>query len=147
LVGKKGWLYESFFEKLNALGLQDCVIFPGYVDELELPAFYHLAEVFVFPSLYEGFGLGPLEAMACGTPVVSSNSSSLPEVVADAGLLFEPTDTAALATALRQLLSNPELRTDLKERGLRQAQKFSWVKAADELKQLYHSLHPAQVRK
>lgn len=146
LVGKKGWLYESFFEKLNTMGLQECVIFPGYVDELELPAFYHLAELFVFPSIYEGFGLGPLEAMACGTPVISSNSSSLPEVVGDAGLLFEPTDTAALATALRQILSNPELSADLRQRGLRQAQKFSWAKAADELKQLYQTLQPTKLR-
>jgi glycosyltransferase involved in cell wall biosynthesis len=144
LVGKKGWLYESFFQKLQALGLQACVIFPGYVDEADLPAFYQLAEVFVFPSLYEGFGLGPLEAMACGTPVVSSNSSSLPEVVADAGLLFDPTDTTALAAAIRRVLTDAELRANLKERGLRQAQKFSWEKAVSELRHVYHALYQAQ---
>lgn len=140
LVGKKGWLYDSFFQRLYALGLQNCVIFPGFVDDLDLPAFYQLAQVFVFPSLYEGFGLGPLEAMACGTPVVSSNSSSLPEVVGEAGLLIDPTDTAALASALRRVLADAELRTDLSGRSLVQAQKFSWDKAANELMELYQSL-------
>jgi glycosyltransferase involved in cell wall biosynthesis len=142
LVGKKGWLYEAFFQKLQALGLQECVLFPGYVDEADLPAFYQLAELFVFPSLYEGFGLGPLEAMACGAPVISSHSSSLPEVVGQAGLLVDPTDTAALSQALRRVLADAELRRDLRERGLAQAQKFSWRKAADELEAVYRSLRP-----
>jgi glycosyltransferase involved in cell wall biosynthesis len=140
LVGKKGWLYESFFQKLPALGLQEQVIFPGYVDEVDLPAFYQLAELFVFPSLYEGFGLGPLEAMACGAAVICSNSSSLPEVVGQAGLLVDPTDTAALTEALRHVLGNPELRRDLQQRGLRQAQKFSWQKASTALEAVYHTL-------
>jgi glycosyltransferase involved in cell wall biosynthesis len=140
LVGKKGWLYEDFFQKLQASGLEPCVIFPGYVDEVDLPAFYQMAELFVFPSLYEGFGLGPLEAMACGTPVVSSNSSSLPEVIGDAGLLFEPTDTAAIAQALRRVLADETLRSELKQRSLRQAQKFSWAKAAEAHIAVYHSL-------
>jgi glycosyltransferase involved in cell wall biosynthesis len=140
LVGKKGWLYDSFFRKLQALGLQERVILPGYVEEADLPAFYHLAELFVFPSLYEGFGLGPLEAMACGAPVISSNASSLPEVVGQAGLLIDPLDTTALVAALRRVLSSPELRADLKQRGLIQAQKFSWEKAATELKAIYLEL-------
>jgi glycosyltransferase involved in cell wall biosynthesis len=140
LVGKKGWLYDSFFQHLHDLGLQECVIFPGYVDEADLPAFYQLAEVFVFPSLYEGFGLGPLEAMACGTPVVSSNSSSLPEVVGQAGLLVNPTDTATLSQTLRRVLVDSNLQATLIERGLAQAQKFSWQKAVDELEAVYQSL-------
>lgn len=142
LVGKKGWLYNSFFQRLQTLGLQECVIFPGYVDDADVPAFYQLAEVFVFPSLYEGFGLGPIEAMTCGTPVVSSNSSSLPEVVGEAGLLVDPTDTAALSEALRRVLANPELRANLVQRGLTQAQKFSWQKAVAELEAVYQSLRP-----
>lgn len=142
LVGKKGWLYESFFQKLQAMGLQERVIFPGYVDEADLPGFYQLAELFVFPSLYEGFGLGPLEAMACGAPVISSNSSSLPEVVGEAGLLLDPTDTAAWGQALRRVLSDPDLRRDLSQRGLIQAQKFSWQKAGAELAEVYRSLWP-----
>lgn len=140
LIGKKGWLYQPFFQRLQALGLEEAVIFPGYVDEAELPAFYQLATVFVFPSLYEGFGLGPLEAMACGAPVVSSNSSSLPEVVGQAGLLINPTDTAALSQALDRVLADAELREHLKQQGLIQAQKFSWHKAVAELEKVYHSL-------
>ena len=140
LIGKKGWLYDSFFKHLTALGLQDQVIFPGYVDEVELPVFYNLATVFVFPSLYEGFGLGPLEAMACGTPVVCSNSSSLPEVVGQAGLLVTPTDSAALATAIREVLNKAELRADLKQRSLARARQFSWTRATAELKSIYRSL-------
>jgi glycosyltransferase involved in cell wall biosynthesis len=146
LVGKKGWLYESFFQRLRTLGLQDRVIFPGYVEEADLPAFYQLAEVFVFPSLYEGFGLGPIEAMACGTPVVSSNSSSLPEVVGEAGLLVNPTDTAALGEALRRVLADPELRANLAQQGLIQAQKFSWQKAVDELEAVYQLLRLNDVK-
>jgi glycosyltransferase involved in cell wall biosynthesis len=140
LVGKKGWLYESFFAHLQALGLAECVIFPGYVAEADLPAFYQLAQVFAFPSLYEGFGLGPVEAMACGTPVVSSNSSSLPEVVGQAGLLVDPHDTAALSRSLRRILADAQLRADLSQRGLLQAKNFSWQKAVGELLAVYQSL-------
>ncbi|NJN97664.1 MAG: glycosyltransferase family 4 protein [Anaerolineales bacterium] len=122
------------------MGLQERVIFPGYVDEADLPGFYQLAELFVFPSLYEGFGLGPLEAMACGAPVVSSNSSSLPEVVGEAGLLLDPTDTAAWSQALRRVLSDPNLQRDLSQRGLIQAQKFSWQKACAKLEAVYRAL-------
>jgi glycosyltransferase involved in cell wall biosynthesis len=137
LIGKKGWLYDSFFQHLQALGLEECVIFPGYVEEADLPAFYELAEVFVFPSLYEGFGLPALEAMACGTPVVCSNRSSLPEVVGEAGLLVDPTDTAAMTAAIRQILADADLQLDLKQRGLARAQQFSWARAAAELTALY----------
>lgn len=140
LIGKKGWLYETFFEKLQALGLEEQVIFPGYVAEDDLPACYQLAELFVYPSLYEGFGLPPLEAMACGVPVVCSNSSSLPEVVGQAGLLVEPTDTAALAQAMRRVLADAPLRADLAGRSLAQAKRFSWAKAADELAAVYRNL-------
>lgn len=140
LIGKKGWLYDEFFRKLKRLGLEEHVIFPGFIDEADLPACYQLAEVFAFPSLYEGFGLGPLEAMACGTPVVCSNSSSLPEVVGEAGLLFDPTDTVAMTAALRRVLSDQELQTDLRGRALAQAQKFSWQKTADELAAIYQAL-------
>jgi glycosyltransferase involved in cell wall biosynthesis len=138
--------YESFFQRLQALGLQETVIFPGY-GQADLPAFYQLAEVFVFPSLYEGFGLPPLEAMAGGAPVVSSNRSSLPEVVGDAGLLVDPTDTAALSAAIRRVLSDGDLQTELRGRGLIQAQKFSWRKAVDELEEVYQSLQPLNERR
>jgi glycosyltransferase involved in cell wall biosynthesis len=145
LIGKKGWLYDSFFEKLRHLGLEERVIFPGYVDEADLPACFQLAQVFAYPSLYEGFGLPPLEAMACGAPVVCSHSSSLPEVVGQAGLLINPTDTAALTAALRQVLTDATLRAELRQSALNQAQKFSWKRAAAELVNLYRCLlNPAK---
>jgi glycosyltransferase involved in cell wall biosynthesis len=140
IIGKKGWLYEAFFNKLQTLGLEDRVIFPGYVEEADLPACYQLAKVFVFPSVYEGFGLPPLEAMACGIPVISSNSSSLPEVVGDGGLLVGPNDTQAWVTALTRVLTDTELQRDLRKRALAQAQKFSWANAANEMKAVYQTL-------
>lgn len=137
LVGKKGWLYEPFFAKLAASGLESEVIFPGFVAEEDLPRLYQLATVFAFPSVYEGFGLPPLEALACGTPVVCSNASSLPEVVGDAGLLVPPTDTAWLTAALRRVLSDADLRRDLQQRGPTRAAHFSWARAARETWAIY----------
>ncbi len=140
LVGKKGWLYEPFFEKLTASGLASEVIFPGFVAEEELPAVYSLATVFAFPSVYEGFGLPPLEALACGAPVVASDASSLPEVVGEAGLLVPPTDIAALTGALRRVLSDAALRRTLQGRGPEQAARFSWEQAARETVAVYHQV-------
>lgn len=145
-IGKKGWLYDKFFQKLQTLGLEEYVIFPGFVDEADLPACYQLAELFVYPSLYEGFGLPPLEAMACGTAVVCSNSSSLPEVIGDGGLLVNPTDTAALTEALQRVLSDATLRQDLAQRALVQAQKFSWQRAADALAAVYQEFVGSNLR-
>jgi len=129
--GGKGWLYRPVFERLEALGLRDRVHFVGYLEEEELPLWYAAATVFVFPSLYEGFGMPPLEAMACGTPVVTSDRSSLPEVVGEAGVMVSPTDADALAAALLQVLRDADLRADLRERGLRQARQFSWRTTAE----------------
>jgi glycosyltransferase involved in cell wall biosynthesis len=137
LVGKKGWLYEPFFEKLAASGLESEVVFPGFVAEEDLPAVYQLATVFAFPSFYEGFGLGPLEALASGVPVVCSDASSLPEVVGDAALLFPPTDTAALVAALRRVLTDEALRRDLQRRGPAWASRFSWKRTARETLAVY----------
>jgi glycosyltransferase involved in cell wall biosynthesis len=95
-----------------------------------LPLWYNAAELFVYPSIYEGFGLPALEAMACGTPVVTSTASSLPEVVGEAGCLVEPTDTDGLAAALAQVLRSGEQREQMREEGLTQAEKFSWEKTA-----------------
>jgi len=142
LVGKKGWLYDEFFQKIKTLGLDDHVVFPGFVDEADLPAFFQLAEVFVYPSLYEGFGLPPLEAMACGAPVICSNSSSLPEVVGNAGLLVDPADTAELAAALRRALSDADLRASLRAQSLARAAQFSWDRAGAELEAVYRQLLP-----
>ncbi|MFP4439699.1 MAG: glycosyltransferase family 4 protein [Chloroflexaceae bacterium] len=135
--GGKGWMYDAVFARLEALGLRDQVHFVGYLDEEELPLWYAAARLFVFPSLYEGFGMPPLEAMACGTPVVTSNSSSLPEVVGDAGLMVAPTDVDALAAAIMRLLNDDFLHADLRERGLRRAQQFAWRTTAERTRDAY----------
>jgi glycosyltransferase involved in cell wall biosynthesis len=135
--GGKGWLYDAVFERLEALGLRDRVHFVGYLDEEDLPLWYAAATVFVFPSLYEGFGMPPLEAMACGTPVVTSNTTSLPEVVGDAGLMVSPRDAEALAEALLRLLRDADLRAELRARGLQRARTFSWRASAERTLHVY----------
>jgi glycosyltransferase involved in cell wall biosynthesis len=141
IAGKKGWLYEGFFSKLRELGLEDEVVLPGYIADEDLPAVYSAASVFVFPSLYEGFGLPPLEAMACGTPAVCSNASSLPEVGDEAALLVEPMDVQGLAQAIERVLSDEPLRATLRARGLAQAAKFSWERAAQETLAVYREVY------
>lgn len=135
--GAKGWFYEDVFARAEELGLEGQVMFPGYIPASELPLWYNAAELFVYPSLYEGFGLPPLEAMACGTPVVTANTSSLPEVVGEAGLTVAPLDVEALAEAMRRVLNDATLRREMRERGLQRAQSFSWTKTARETVQVY----------
>jgi len=139
LAGYKGWYYEEIFHSIERLGLQQRVIPTGFVDDEDLPALLNGALFFVYPSLYEGFGMPVLEAMACGVPVITSNASSLPEVVGDAGLLVDPTDTDALAAALMLLLDDPERRAALRAAGLARAALFSWERAARETMVVYES--------
>lgn len=127
LAGPEGWMTDEIHETRHRLGLGDRLRFTGYVEGEALPAWYSAADLFVYPSLYEGFGLPPLEAMACGTPVVTSDVSSLPEVVGDAALTVPPTDEAALAEAMRRVLEDPALASDLRVRGLARAGQFSWA--------------------
>jgi glycosyltransferase involved in cell wall biosynthesis len=140
IAGGKGWLYDEIFAKVEELSLEDKIVFPGFIADEDLPALYNLAELFVFPSLYEGFGLPPLEAMACGTPVVTSDRPSLPEVVGEAGLMVEATDSEALAEAMEQVLTDEDLRREMREKGLRQAEKFTWEAAAGKLLDVYRRL-------
>lgn len=135
--GGKGWFYQPVFERVEALGLQAHVHFAGYIPEDDLPLWYAAAHVFVFPSLYEGFGMPPLEAMSCGTPVVTSNSTSLPEVVGNAGLQVPPTDAEALAAALLRLLQQPDLWGHMREQGLQRAAHFSWRATAERTRAAY----------
>jgi len=137
LVGGKGWKYSEIFSAINELSLTDQIVIPGYVPDEDLVYFYNLADLFVYPSLYEGFGLPPLEAMSCGTPVITSNKSSLPEVVGDAALLVDPLDVRALAGAIESVLANKELRAELSERGLKRAKFFSWEKTAEQTWSIY----------
>lgn len=140
IVGKQGWRFDSIIADAARLGIRTRVVFPGYADDEDLPALYRAAELFVFPSLYEGFGLPPLEAMASGTPVVTSNVSSLPEVVGDAGLTVDPTDIHALANAMSRALQDTQLRQQMIQRGLARAKEFTWLRAARQLRQVYQQV-------
>ena len=140
IAGSKGWYYQQIFAQAAALGRGDRpsrVIFPGFVPAAQLPWWYRAATVFVYPSLYEGFGLPVLEAMASGTAVITSNTSSLPEVTGDAAILIDPTDVDALAAALVRLLNDADLRAHLSAAGVRQAAQFSWRRCAEETVAVY----------
>jgi len=136
LAGQKGWLYEEIFAQVRKLGLEDRVILTGYVPDADLPGLLSGALAFVFPSLYEGFGLPVLEAMACGTPVICSNVSSLPEVGGDAARQIDPLDTEALAEAMHQVSTDAGLRMLLVKRGYEQVQRFSWQRSASQVLQV-----------
>ena len=137
LAGEEGWLYDSLFVQVEKLELKSDVIFLGFVPDEELPALFSLADVFAFPSLYEGFGLPPLEAMACGAPVVASDTSCLPEVLSEAALFVDPTDVRALAETLHRVLIDEELRQEMSKRGLGRAAQFSWSASAQKLLSVY----------
>lgn len=141
LAGGKGWLYESIFNRVKELAIEENVIFTGYVDEDEVPILIKGAKAFVFPSLYEGFGMPPLEAMACGTPVITSNVSSLPEVVGNAGVLINPEDTNDIMCAMKYIMNLDK--TSLNKLifdGYAQAKKFTWENSADKFMQICNEL-------
>ncbi len=140
IAGGQGWLYDSIFAEVERLKLQTRVVFPGFVADADLPALYSAARALAYPSLYEGFGLPMLEAMACGTPVVTSTASCLPEVAGDAALCVPPTDVEALAHALDKVVSDESLRAELVTKGLARAKEFTWAKAARELVEKYRAL-------
>lgn len=137
LAGGKGWLYESIFNRVQELNLVNDIIFTGYIADEDLPYLYNLSLAFVYPSLYEGFGLPPLEAMSCGIPVISSNASSLPEVVGNAGIMVDPLRVDDIAAAMLLVFQSQTLRDNLSIRGLEQAKKFSWKRCAEETLQVY----------
>jgi glycosyltransferase involved in cell wall biosynthesis len=140
IAGGKGWLYESIFDQVKLLGLENRVHFPGFVGDADLPALYSAAEVCAYVSTYEGFGLPLLEAMACGTPAVASNVSSLPEVIGDVGLQVDPRDVSAIARALDQMLTQSDLRAASIAAGIERARTFTWEKAARELLAIYDAM-------
>lgn len=130
LVGRQLWLYQEILREIKQQGFAADVIVTNYVRDEDLPALYRSAVALVYPSLFEGFGLPPLEAMACGTPVITSNTSSLPEVVGQAALLVDPYDETAIARAIWQIARDAPLRKHLQEAGLVQAKQFTWREAA-----------------
>ncbi|RMF30651.1 MAG: glycosyltransferase family 1 protein, partial [Chloroflexi bacterium] len=140
LAGGKGWLYEGFFRKLERFPHREAVRWLGYVPDEDLPALYSAATLCVVPSLYEGFGLPVLEAMACGTPVVCSRSSSLPEVGGAAARYFDPNDVEAMAAVIGAVWQDDDAQAAMREQGLAQAARFSWERAAEETMAVYRGL-------
>lgn len=140
IVGARKWKASPVYETVQRLNLAGHVHFTGFVEEEDLPALYNGADLFAFPSLYEGFGLPVLEAMACGVPVVTSNTSSLPEVAGDAALLVDPANVDAIAAAMRRILEDPALAADLRRRGLARAAEFSWERTARETIAVYEKV-------
>jgi glycosyltransferase involved in cell wall biosynthesis len=140
ITGKRGWYTEQIFAQIEHLQLAPRIQITDYVPDEDLPALYNCADVLAFPSRYEGFGLTVLEAMACGTPVICSNSSSLPEVAGDAALLVPPDNAAALAQALQRVLNDAALRQQMKALGQQQAARFSWSRTAQETLAVYERI-------
>jgi glycosyltransferase involved in cell wall biosynthesis len=140
LAGGRGWGDETIVRRAHDVGVGEHVRFVGFVPEQEMPLWYNAADLFVYPSEYEGFGLPPLEALACGTPVIASNRSSLPEVVGEAGVLVDPTDTAAMADAMQRVLDDERLQSHLSQAGPEQARPFTWRRMAEETLGVYRAV-------
>lgn len=136
LAGPKGWQYEPIFRVIEEEA-KDQVLMPGYISSQEQALWYNCADLFIYPSLYEGFGFPPLEAMACGVPVIVSDAASLPEVVGDAGLLVNSEDENGLVEAMERVLTDRDLHQALAAKGLRRAQEFSWETAAEQTLYVY----------
>jgi len=132
LAGARGWYYQRIAATIASLELERRVLLPGYISDQDVPAVLGAATALVYPSLYEGFGLPALEAMACGTPVIASRASSLPEVVGEAGLLVDPLNVEEIAAAMQRLLDDPALGQELRRQGLEQARRFTWERCARE---------------
>jgi glycosyltransferase involved in cell wall biosynthesis len=140
LAGKRGWHCDDLTARVRSLGLSGRVVFPGYVDDDDKAALISGATALVYPSLYEGFGLPVLEAMACGTPVLTSNVSSLPEVAGDAALLVNPLDVDDISAGMSRLITDADLRRSLVIEGYAQVRKFSWANAAHQVLQVLESV-------
>jgi glycosyltransferase involved in cell wall biosynthesis len=137
LVGAKGWFYDEIFSEVERLGLRNRVHFPGYVEDAALPFWYNAAKVLVFPSVYEGFGMPIVEAMACGTPVIAAHTSSIPEAGGNAALYFEPQDTEALTNHIATLLEDEVVSSKMSRDGIIHARGFSWQSAGQKTALVY----------
>ena len=140
IAGARGWGDSRLAPLLRELGIAGSVIFTGFVEDEDLPYLYAGADFFVYPSFYEGFGIPVLEAMACGTPVIASNTSSIPEVAGDAALLVDPHSDAELSASILRLAGDERLRQELRERGLSRAALFSWEKTVNETLKVYENV-------
>lgn len=141
IAGKKGWFYEKLHKIIKNLAIEKRVVFTDYITEEEKILLYNAATALVFPSIYEGFGLPPLEAMSCGLPVIASSASSIPEVVGEAGILLDPNDLEGWAQAMRQVIHLEKLRQKMSGDGLKQAKKFSWQKTAEKTIEVYEKVY------
>lgn len=140
LLGKKGWKSDGIYQRIQSSPYRECIHLPGYVEREALPVIYSMAEVFIYPSFYEGFGLPVLEAMSCGVPVLTADVSSLPEVGGEGALYFDPHSVEELVDLLRQLLRSPALRQQQARLGLKRATQFSWEKTARETDAIFDRL-------
>jgi len=140
LVGKCAWLYDETLRALEESGVKDAVVLTGYVPDEDLPALYSGALCFIYPSYFEGFGLPPLEAMKCGTPVIVGNKTSLPEVVGDAGITVDPFDVDSIAAAIMRLTGDPDLRQELSGKGQKRASMFDWRDTARRTLEVYEEV-------
>lgn len=140
LAGGKGWLCDDIYQAAEKEDLKDKVMFTGYIAEEDSPLLISGAQFFCFPSVYEGFGTPPVEAMACGTPVLSANVASMPEVIGDAGVLVNPYSIEEISVAMKNLVEDEKLRKGLTQRGLRRAEQFAWQNSVNTLKNIYETL-------
>lgn len=140
ITGRKGWLYGETLKKIEYSSLSDNIVLSGFVDDDDLPSLYSGAKIFLYPSLFEGFGLPVLEAMACGVPVITSNCSSLPEIAGNAAMFVNPKNVVEIVNAMEILISNNNLREELSAKGLERAKIFSWDKTAKETIKLYEEI-------
>jgi glycosyltransferase involved in cell wall biosynthesis len=140
ICGKKGWLYSGILKTYGRIRRGDDILITDYVNEKDLLGLYQNAEMFVFPSRYEGFGMPALEAMACGAPVITSNTSSMPEITGSAAIMVNPSDVGEISEAMIKVANSESLRSELREKGLKQAKLFSWTNTARETLDVYRSL-------
>jgi glycosyltransferase involved in cell wall biosynthesis len=140
IAGEKGWLYKRIFEEIRSSGMEQSIRLLGVVRDEELPLLYNCADLFVYPSLYEGFGLPPLEAMACGVPIITSNTSSLPEVVGNAGIMVDPNDIESLSDGMYRVLGDKELKHRMSRDGLKRSKMFTWEKTVNDVIEIYKNV-------
>jgi len=139
-AGRKGWMYDEIFEKVKEYGLEEDVIFTGYIDQGDAPLLMNGASAFLFVSLYEGFGMPVLEAMACGTPVITANAASMPEVIGDCGLLADPMSADSIKECMAKIVNREVDIEDMTKRALERCEMFTWEKAAEKVMEVFESV-------